>query len=173
MPKRLPELIFRIVTVIIGTWLLFDLIAYLRSEILWFQEVNYLATLIKRWQTQFLLWIFAWGTSSLFLLRNLHIAHDLAWSWSPKQKPDFDKDYSLPPKHEELALQQKKLTISYPQSVVETATSNVYTYRSCSIDSRFPALELPLLLPLILISCFFDCSAVFELQQNSFIYTNS
>ncbi|MDJ0690953.1 MAG: UPF0182 family protein [Xenococcaceae cyanobacterium MO_188.B32] len=154
MPKRFLELAFRLIVVVIGIWLVFTLIAHLRAEILWFQEVNYLATLIKRWQTQFFLWIFTCGVSSLFLLRNLYIANDLAWRWSPKQKPDLDRDYALLPKHEELALQQKKLTISYPQSVVETATSNVYTYRSCSVDSRFPALELPLLLPLILISCF-------------------
>ena len=154
MPKRFPEIIFRIVTVVIGTWLVFNLIAHIRGEILWFQEVNYLATLIKRWQTQFLLWIFTCGTSSLFLLRNLHIADDLAWRWSSKQKTDVDNIAYALPKHEELKLEQKKLTITYPQSVVETATSNVYTFRSCSVDSRFPALELPLLLPLILISCF-------------------
>ncbi len=154
MPKRFPEIIFRIVTVVIGTWLVFNLIAHIRGEILWFQEVNYLATLVKRWQTQFLLWIFACGTSSFFLLRNLHIADDLAWRWSSKQKTDVDNIAYALPKHEELKLEQKKLTITYPQSVVETATSNVYTFRSCSVDSRFPALELPLLLPLILISCF-------------------
>ena len=154
MPKRFPEIIFRIFTVVIGTWLVFNLIAHIRGEILWFQEVNYFATLIKRWQTQFLLWIFTCGTSSLFLLRNLHIADDLAWRWSSKQKTDVDNIAYALPKHEELKLEQKKLTITYPQSVVETATSNVYTFRSCSVDSRFPALELPLLLPLILISCF-------------------
>ena len=154
MPKRFPEIIFRVLTIIIGTWLVFDLIAHLRAEILWFQEVNYLATLIKRWQTQFLLWVFTCGISSFFLLRNLHIADDLAWLWSPKPKSNFSEDSGLVPKHEELELDQKKLTISYPRSVVKTATSNIYTSRSCSVDSRFPDLKLPLLLPLVLLSCF-------------------
>ena len=156
MPKHFFKLAFRIVTVLIGTLLVFNLIAHIRTELLWFQEVNYLATLVKRWQTQSLLWIFTCGISSFFLLRNLHIADDLAWLWSPKPKSNFgvgDDSYLLP-KHEELELDQKKLTISYPRSVVKTATSNIYTSRACSIDSRFPDLELPLLLPLILISCF-------------------
>ena len=156
MPKNLGKIAFRIATVTLGSWLVFSLIAHLRAEILWFQEVGYLNTLVKRWQTQFLLWIFTGGTSLLFLLRNLHIATDYAWIWSPKQKSDLDNSNSpyLLPKHEEIALEQKKLKISYPRSVVETATSNIYTVRSCSIDSRFPALDLPLLFPLILISCF-------------------
>ena len=153
MPKRFPEITFRFLTVIVGICLIFDIIAHIRAEILWFQEVNYLTTLIKRWQTQILLWLLTCGTSCFFLLRNLHIAYDLAWRWSPKQKLDLDSDFSTLPKHEELTLSPKKLTISYPKSVLETATSTVYTSRSCSIDSRFPGLELPLLLPLILISC--------------------
>lgn len=156
MPKNFWEIAFRIATVTLGSWLVFSIIAHLRAEILWFQEVGYLDTLIKRWQTQFLLWIFTGGTSLVFFLRNLHIATDYAWIWSPKQKTDLDNSDSpyLLPKHEEIALEQKKLKISYPRSVVETATSNIYTVRSCSIDTRFPALDLPLLLPLILICCF-------------------
>ncbi|GAB4244736.1 MAG: UPF0182 family protein [Stanieria sp.] len=86
MPKLLPERIFRLAVITIGAWLFIDLIAHVVTEILWFQEVNYLSVLLKRWGWQLLLWLVACGVSIGFLLSNWFIANRLAWQWLPQNE---------------------------------------------------------------------------------------
>jgi hypothetical protein len=86
MPKLLPERIFRLAVIIIGAWLFIDLIAHLVTEVLWFEEVNYLSVLLKRWGWQLLLWLVTCGVSISFLLGNWVIANRLAWQWLPQNE---------------------------------------------------------------------------------------
>ncbi len=65
---------FRIIPILLGLWLIFDLVSRLGAEFLWFDKVGYLSEFILRLVTQFGLWAIAFFTSICFLLGNLTIA---------------------------------------------------------------------------------------------------
>ena len=65
---------YRIIYVLLGLWLIFDLVSHLAAESLWFAEVGYLQEFILRLLTQFGLWAIAFFASGCFLLANLTIA---------------------------------------------------------------------------------------------------
>ncbi|PLZ32147.1 hypothetical protein CBP27_19845, partial [Fischerella thermalis WC542] len=69
--------IFRVITLVLGLWLLFELASRLIAEILWFDEVGYLQEFLLRLQTQIGLWAIAFLISISFLLGNLVIANRL------------------------------------------------------------------------------------------------
>ncbi|PMB46219.1 hypothetical protein CEN41_06290 [Fischerella thermalis CCMEE 5330] len=69
--------IFRVITLVLGLWLLFELASRLVAEILWFDEVGYLQEFLLRLQTQIGLWAIAFLISISFLLGNLVIANRL------------------------------------------------------------------------------------------------
>lgn len=79
--KRLTRNIIIAIAVCLGLWLIFELIARLVVDFLWFQELNYLSVLLKKWQTQFFLGTFTAGISCLFLWGNLLIASRFRWQW--------------------------------------------------------------------------------------------
>jgi uncharacterized membrane protein (UPF0182 family) len=66
---------FRVILLLLGLWLLFDLASQLAAEILWFDEVGYLQVFWLRLLTQLGLWAIAFSTSAAFLLFNLAIAN--------------------------------------------------------------------------------------------------
>lgn len=78
--------IFRLITVVIGLWLAWDLLAHLVGEILWFDEVGYLSVFLLRLQTQLGLWLVGSSLSATFLLSNLFVANRLK---SPPPKSDL------------------------------------------------------------------------------------
>ncbi len=57
------------------------IVAFFIVEILWFEEVNYLPILIKKWQAQGTLFIIVFSISSLYLWGNLYIASRWRWRW--------------------------------------------------------------------------------------------
>ncbi|HBE20247.1 MAG TPA: hypothetical protein DEG17_07820 [Cyanobacteria bacterium UBA11149] len=78
--------IFRLITVVIGLWLAWDLLAHLVGEILWFDEIGYLSVFLLRLQTQLGLWLVVSSLSATFLLSNLFVANRLK---SPPPKSDL------------------------------------------------------------------------------------
>ncbi|WP_315791586.1 UPF0182 family protein [Fischerella sp. JS2] len=71
--------IFRVIALLLGLWLLFELASRFVAEILWFDEVGYLQEFLLRLQTQIGLWAIAFLLSISFLLGNLVIAHRLKY----------------------------------------------------------------------------------------------
>ncbi|MBE9127231.1 MULTISPECIES: UPF0182 family protein [unclassified Coleofasciculus] len=80
MAKRFWNRIFRGITVLLGLWLAWDLLAHLVAEILWFIEVGYLSAFLLRLQTQLSLWSIVSSLSIGFLLGNLFLANRLKYS---------------------------------------------------------------------------------------------
>ncbi|MBD2774016.1 UPF0182 family protein [Iningainema tapete] len=73
------KLCFRLVIVLLGLWLIFDLVARLVVEIFWFQEVGYLQVFLLKLVTQGVLWVIAFGISAGYLLFNLTLAQRLEY----------------------------------------------------------------------------------------------
>ena len=67
--------ISRPIVLLLGLWLLFDLVSHLTAEILWFNKVGYLREFLLRLVTKLGLWAIAFFTSSSFLFGNLAIAN--------------------------------------------------------------------------------------------------
>ena len=76
MPRRYRNQIFRVIVLLVGLWLSFDLVSHLVAEVLWFQEVGYLATFLLRLKTQLGLGVIALVMLG-FLLGNLALAERL------------------------------------------------------------------------------------------------
>ena len=68
---------FQILVILLGLWLIFDLVAHLGAEIFWFQEIGYLQVLLLRLQTQGLLWAIAFSITAVYLFGNLALAQRL------------------------------------------------------------------------------------------------
>ncbi|PAX57232.1 UPF0182 family protein [Brunnivagina elsteri] len=64
----------RLILLLLGMWLIFDLVSRLTAEILWFREVGYLQVLLLRLSTKLWLWIGIFFCTASFLLFNLMIA---------------------------------------------------------------------------------------------------
>jgi len=71
--------IYRLIVLLFGLWLGFDLASRLTAEYIWFQEVGYLSVFLLRLKTQAGLWAIAFFTSSGYLLGNLALAHRLKY----------------------------------------------------------------------------------------------
>lgn len=71
------KLFFRLVAILLGLWLIFDLVSRLGAEIFWFAEVGYLQVFLLRIKTQALLWAIAFSITAFYLLGNLSLAQRL------------------------------------------------------------------------------------------------
>ncbi len=74
---------FQLICLLIGLWLVLDLLARIGAEIFWFQEVGYLQVLQLRLLTQALVWVTSSSITALYWLGNLEIAHRLKYSQPP------------------------------------------------------------------------------------------
>ena len=79
--KRFPRNILILIAVFLGLWLIFELTARIVADFLWFQEVDYLSVLLKKWRTQFVLGTVTAAVSCTFLWGNLLIASRFRWQW--------------------------------------------------------------------------------------------
>ncbi|MFB8791499.1 MAG: UPF0182 family protein [Potamolinea sp.] len=70
---------FKLVSLLLGLWLLWDLLSHLVAELLWFQEVGYLPAFLKRLQTKLGVFVIVCGTSAGFFFSNLVIAKRLKY----------------------------------------------------------------------------------------------
>ena len=91
--KALVIKLLRLIVILLIFWFASKIVANIVVEILWFQEVNYLPILIKKWQTQAIVWGLVFSISSLYLWINLYLAD--RWKWSFLQPQGWVKN-SLP-----------------------------------------------------------------------------
>jgi len=89
----------QLASVLLGLWLIFDLVARLGAEIFWFQEVGYLQVFLLRLLTKGLLWAIAFGISAVYLLGNLALAQRLVRGQAEEDKETrgTQKTRGIPP----------------------------------------------------------------------------
>lgn len=87
---------------VVGLWLLGDLVAHLGAERLWFEELGFLATFYKRVSVKILLWFIATGVSGVFLWGNLTLA--ARYRWGDPEGRDFRPPPDDPPQSPTLTL---------------------------------------------------------------------
>jgi uncharacterized protein len=80
--------IFRLLVMLAGLWLVFDLVSHLVTEILWFKEVEDLPVFFTRIKTQIGLWAIAFGFTAAFLLCNLDLAQRLKYPTEMGRRAD-------------------------------------------------------------------------------------
>ncbi|MFB2917707.1 MULTISPECIES: UPF0182 family protein [Aerosakkonema] len=68
------KIIFQAIALLLGLWLVYDLLSHLAVEILWFNEVGYLSVFLLSLKTQLGLWAIASTASTVFIVLNLWIA---------------------------------------------------------------------------------------------------
>ncbi|NJN10404.1 MAG: COG1615 family transporter [Richelia sp. RM2_1_2] len=105
---------YRIILLLLGFWLMFDLASHLVAELIWFDKVEYLSEFILRLITQLGLWAIAFFTSGCFLLGNLIIARKFQ---HPKQ----------PYENQEIINKQKGNFFNSP-NFRKTPSSSLYSY---------------------------------------------
>ena len=92
----------QIISLLIGLWLLWGILAQIGAEFLWFQEVGYLQVLQLRLMAQALVWITASSITALYLVGNLQIAQRLKYSQQSqvlvgvKNSPTIKLNWLLP-----------------------------------------------------------------------------
>lgn len=95
MSKLFNSSLFRVISILVGLWLTFELFANLIVEILWFQELGYLSVFLKRLLWKVGLWVIISSLSIAFLSLNLRLAQRLKWYFVPeKTKPELEKPSS-------------------------------------------------------------------------------
>ncbi|MBW4663823.1 MAG: UPF0182 family protein [Chroococcus sp. CMT-3BRIN-NPC107] len=93
---------FQIISLLIGLWLVWGLLAQIGIEILWFLEVDYLQVLQLRLLTQTVVWVTASSITALYLLGNLEIARRLKYTQPSKilsgvkRSPSIKLNWLLP-----------------------------------------------------------------------------
>ncbi len=139
MSKRLAKRILSFVAILLGLWLILELVSRLFAEILWFQEVGYLSALIIRWQSQYGLLVLISSISILFLEGNLWLASRWRWRWLP-QEQWFEPGISYLPHNKRRIIEKQlpgKRKANYQQFLpLSNAVKQTYS----------PRLKLPFLL---------------------------
>ncbi len=93
---------FQLISLLIGLWLVWGLLAPIGAEIFWFQEVDYLQVLQLRLLTQAVVWVTASSITALYLLGNLEVARQLKYTKPPqilaqiKRSPSIKLNWLLP-----------------------------------------------------------------------------
>ena len=94
MKRHYPSLLGSIAT-IAGLWLIFELGSRLFAEVLWFNEVGYLAVFLIRRFSQYGLWFVATSISGLFLIGNLWLAN--RWQWQQLPENEYEATLAIAP----------------------------------------------------------------------------
>ncbi len=140
MRKHFWNQIFRVVIVLLGLWLAWDLLAHFVAEILWFIEVGYLSAFLLRLQTQFGLFVVVGTLSTGFLFTNFYLANRLKY---PTEIYEFNN-----------TLQKssfKDSSLSRSRLERENITKPASPYQQPTTNNQQPILTLRSLLPLVLI----------------------
>ena len=96
MADGLIKIVYRLIVLLLGLWLGFDLFSHVAAEVLWFQELGYLPAFLLRLKTQMGLWAIAFFTSASFLLGNLALAHRLKYPTVRGEQEKEEQGNSLP-----------------------------------------------------------------------------
>ncbi|MGI0486736.1 UPF0182 family protein [Pantanalinema rosaneae CENA516] len=86
--------LFQLLTVLLGIGLLLDLVSRLGAEILWFQEVHYLAVFLLKFQVRLILFGLVTGGSALYLLGNLVLSQRLKYADPPPDQQQLPQNDS-------------------------------------------------------------------------------
>ncbi len=86
----------RLLVLLLGLWLIFDLVSRLGAEIFWFQEIGYLRVFLLRLTTQGVLWAIAIGITTVYLLGNLVLAR--RWKYPKPRALTIDSPVPVPPR---------------------------------------------------------------------------
>ncbi|MEM9539265.1 MAG: UPF0182 family protein [Cyanobacteria bacterium P01_E01_bin.42] len=136
------KLLGKIALCLLSVWLLFDIIARFVVEILWFDELDYLAAFFVRFRTQASLCAIASSISSIFLLANLRIAHFLKYpspSLSSRDRPQNPRrETSLQPY---LSLKDSILQ-GRQNAIVKSATPAIAKPAALSLNWLFLAVPI-------------------------------
>lgn len=144
------KLLGKIALGILGAWLLFDIIAHFLVEILWFDELDYLAAFFVRFRTQASLCAIASSISLIFLSINLRVVHSLKYP-PPSQYRDriqYPKQKALPPTYPSLKdsiLQSRQSTLvksTAPAIAKPVALSLNWLFLAVPILASVPGLSL-------------------------------
>ncbi len=133
--KQLYKSVLGAIAIILGLWLIFELSSRLFAEILWFREVDYLATFLIRRLSQYLLCFLVTSSSILFLWLNLRLANRWQWQWLPK---DDWYDAGIPYTPQQKLVLPEADKVSWGKQVPARRYPDKKTYS--------PRLKLPLLL---------------------------
>ncbi|WP_439566313.1 UPF0182 family protein, partial [Gloeocapsopsis crepidinum] len=96
MSKFFGNRIFSPVVLLVGVWIVVELITRFIGEWLWFQDVGYLPVFLLRLKTQLGLWAIAFFPSATFLFGNLAIAQRLKSSKYEITQTTTRKNYPIP-----------------------------------------------------------------------------
>jgi uncharacterized protein len=88
MVNKLKKPYSQLILLLLGVYLLFDLVSHLTAEILWFNEVGYLQVFWLRLTTKLWLWTITFLSATAFLLANLTFAKHLKYGERGKGKGD-------------------------------------------------------------------------------------
>ncbi|NMF61879.1 UPF0182 family protein [Brasilonema octagenarum] len=77
---------YRLIILLLGLWLFFNLTCHLGAEIFWFSEVGYLREFLLRLLTQLIVWAVVFFTSVGFLFSNFIVTSRL--KYSPSRQRD-------------------------------------------------------------------------------------
>jgi uncharacterized protein len=159
--KRFYPSILRAIAILASLWLVLDFFSRSFAEILWFQEVGYLAVFLARCASQSGLWLITTLISGLFIGGNLWLASRWQWQWFPK---DEWYDVGLP-----VTSQQRQLL---GREMINTPQNRLLGKAELEKKTYSPRLKLPLLLiaaiagavgiTYILISCIALALSVWE-----------
>ena len=78
--------VFPFILVILGIWFTFDIVSWIVTENLWFQEIGYPSAFWLRLSTRVILLLFVFGISITFLFGNLILAEQLKSQPTPLEK---------------------------------------------------------------------------------------
>jgi uncharacterized protein len=129
----------RLILLLLGVWLIFDLVSHLTAEILWFREVGYLQVLLLRLSTKLWLWLGILFCTASFLLFNLIIAKRFKYGKIAEEvKNKGEKLISNTPS-------QLKLRFLFPAVIILSGIASlVIVYYSQEVLRIWqPNLELP------------------------------
>ncbi|BAZ13170.1 hypothetical protein NIES4071_50090 [Calothrix sp. NIES-4071] len=136
-----------VIILLLGVWLVFDLVSHLEAEILWFHEVGYSEVFRLRLNTQLLLWCAGFFTAASFLLANLTIAKRLSYQVSGQKEKNPQNSLGTD------AINR----ISTQHSALNTQHSTLSTQHS-ALNTQHSALNLRFLLPAVI--CLSVCAGI-------------
>ncbi|MBE9008413.1 UPF0182 family protein [Fortiea sp. LEGE XX443] len=146
----------RLLPILLGLWLLLDLVCRLGAEIFWFQEVDYLQVFLLRSVTKVALVLFVAASSAIYLLGNLFLAQRLKYPPSLK---------IAQVKREQAGLSAELKNLLSPQ--YSKSDENQITY------TRTLPIRLRWLLPIVLILSFLVGLMLANYGQIAFAYWQS
>ncbi len=129
----------RLILLLFGVWLIFDLVSHLKAEILWFREVGYLQVFLLRLNTKLWLWIGILFCTASFLLFNLIIAKQ--FKYGERGKEVKNKGEKLIPN----TSSQLKLRFLFPAVIILSGITSllIVYYSQEALRIWQPNLELP------------------------------